>query len=110
MTAPETVSHLVPETPAPKRFYGKYRGTVENNIDPMMLGRMIVMVPDVGSLKPLPWAMPCTPFPVAGTAPLTIPPIGTGVWIEFEAGDVNYPVWSGCFWSVGQTPLLQNPA
>jgi hypothetical protein len=109
MNEPEPISHLVPETPAPKRFYGKYRGTVEANIDPMMLGRIMAMVPDVGSLIPLSWAMPCAPFPDAGTPALAVPPIGASVWIEFEQGDPNYPIWSGGFWSEGQTPLLKIP-
>ena len=47
-----------------KRFFGKYRGTVLNNIDPMMMGRIQAIVPDVTGLIPSSWAMPC--FPVAG--------------------------------------------
>ena len=109
MDASETTPQVVQADPASVRYYGKYRGTVVDNIDPVQLGRVMASVPAIPGAV-LGWAMPCTPFPVAGTTPLTIPPIDSGVWIEFEAGDVNYPVWSGCFWSAGQTPLLQNPA
>ncbi len=109
MTPPEPLSHLVPAAPAPKRFYGKYRGTVENNLDPLMLGRIMATVADVGSVIPLGWAMPCAPFPIAGTPSLGVPPIGAGVWIEFEQGNPDYPIWSGGYWSEGQTPLLNTP-
>jgi hypothetical protein len=106
MTAPEQISRLVTEKSAPQRFYGKYRGTVENNVDPLRLGRILASVPSVSSVALLNWAMPCTPFP-AGTPSLSVPPLGASIWIEFEAGDPNYPVWSGCFWATGQTRLLQ---
>jgi hypothetical protein len=106
MTAPEQISRLVTEKSAPQRFYGKYRGTVENNIDPMHMGRIVATVPTVTGSLPSTWAMPCTPFP-AGTPSLSVPPLGASVWIEFEAGDPNYPIWSGCFWAVGHAPLLQ---
>ena len=26
--------------------------------------------------------------------------MGAGVWIEFERGDPNYPIWTGCFWGL----------
>jgi hypothetical protein len=109
MNEPEAVSHVFSEIPAPTRLYGKYRGTVDDNSDPMMLGRIMATVPDVGSQTPLSWAMPCAPFPGAGAPSLAVPPIGASVWIEFEQGDPNYPIWSGGYWSAGQTPLLQIP-
>ena len=86
-------------TPAagPKKFYGKYRGTVINNIDPMMIGRLMVIVPDV-SLIPGSWAMPCLPLAGIQNGFYTVPIIGSGVWVEFEQGDPDYPIWSGCFW------------
>jgi hypothetical protein len=83
------------------KYYGKYRGTVINNIDPLLLGRLLVEVPDVVSLVPSSWAVPCVPL--AGPTGLSmgvymVPPIGAGVWIEYEQGDANYPIWSGCRW------------
>jgi hypothetical protein len=108
MPLPEPASHLVLDKAAPKRFFGKYRGTVEKNLDPLQIGRIIAIVPDVQS-TPLSWALPCTPFPVTGTALLTVPPLGASVWIEFEAGNPDHPIWSGGYWTANQTPLLQTP-
>jgi len=90
-----------------KRFYGKYRGTVINNIDPMQMGRIQAMVPDVSNIIPSSWAMPC--FPVTGKqmGAWMIPQVGAGVWIEFEQGDADYPIWSGCwFGSAAEVPAL----
>ncbi|GAA0289150.1 phage baseplate assembly protein V [Rhodovulum tesquicola] len=90
-----------------QRYYGKYRGTVLNNVDPMMMGRIQAMVTDVSSVALSSWAMPC--FPVAGlqTGSVAVPPIGAGVWIEFEQGDPDHPIWSGCFFgSAAEVPAL----
>ncbi|NTU63711.1 MAG: baseplate assembly protein [Chloroflexi bacterium] len=90
-----------------QRFYGKYRGTVINNIDPMQIGRIQAMVPDVSSLIPSSWAMPCVPVAGLQMGMFTVPPIGAGVWIEFEQGDPDYPIWTGCFYgSVADVPAL----
>ncbi len=86
------------------QFFGKYRGKVENNIDPMMLGRVQVSVPAVLGSGQLSWAMPCAPFAGPGVGLFTVPPNGANVWVEFEAGDPDYPIWSGCFWGVGEVP------
>lgn len=32
-----------------QKYYGKYRGMVLNNIDPLQIGRLMVQVPDVGA-------------------------------------------------------------
>jgi uncharacterized protein involved in type VI secretion and phage assembly len=80
-----------------KRYFGKYRGMVINNIDPMQMGRLMVQVPDISGLLPSSWAMPC--FPVTGKqmGVWVLPQIGSGVWVEFEQGDPDYPIWVGCF-------------
>lgn len=83
--------------------YGKYRGKVVDPIDPLQLGRLLALVPAISEI-PLSWAMPATPYAGAGVGFFAIPPVGANVWIEFEGGDVNYPVWSGCFWGEGQVP------
>lgn len=88
-------------------YYGKYRATVVNNVDPMLTGRIQVMVPDVSGIALSSWAMPC--FPVAGaqTGTLGVPPIGAGVWVEFERGDPDYPIWTGCYYgSAAEIPAL----
>lgn len=82
-------------------YYGKYRGTVINNLDPMQLGRLLVQVPDVLGLVPSSWAVPCVPLAGPTGPPMgvyLVPPIGAGVWVEFERGDPEYPIWTGCRW------------
>jgi len=97
-----------------QKFYGKYRGTVLNNVDPMQIGRLMVQVPDVSALLPSSWAMPS--FPVTGKqmGAYMIPQIGAGVWVEFEQGNPDYPIWSGCWYgSAAEVPALAlagNPA
>lgn len=86
------------------QFFGKYRGKVENNIDPMLLGRVQVSAPAVLGEGRLAWAMPCVPYAGPGVGLFAIPPIGANAWVEFEGGDPDYPIWSGCFWGTGQAP------
>ncbi|MBK6467782.1 MAG: hypothetical protein IPL38_20910 [Rhodobacter sp.] len=85
-------------------FYGKYRGLVSENDDPDGLGRIKAEVPAVLGAEVSQWAMPCLPFagPKHGLA--LIPEVGDGVWIEFEAGNLNMPIWSGCWWADDQRP------
>jgi uncharacterized protein involved in type VI secretion and phage assembly len=90
-----------------KRYFGKYRGMVINNVDPMQMGRLMVQVPDISGLIPSTWAMPC--FPVTGKqmGVWVLPVIGSGVWVEFEQGDPDYPIWVGCFpGSTADVPAL----
>ena len=89
------------------KFFGKYRGTVINNIDPMQLGRIQVMVPDVSGFIPTSWAMPCVPIAGKQMGTYVVPQIGAGVWVEFEQGDPDYPIWVGGFWgTVAEVPAL----
>lgn len=88
-------------------LYGKYRGTVINNVDPMQMGRLMVQVPDVSNVLPSTWAMPCAPFAGPQCGHISVPPIGASVWVEFEQGNSDYPIWSGCFWrSAAEVPSL----
>ena len=90
-----------------EKFYGKYRGTVINNIDPMQLGRIMVMVPDVSGFIPSSWAMPCVPIAGKQMGTFVVPQVGAGVWIEFEQGDPDYPIWVGGFWGIAaEVPVL----
>ena len=88
------------------QFFGKYRGKVENNVDPLQLGRCQVSAPAVLGEGRLSWAMPCAPYAGPGVGLFAVPPIGASVWVEFEGGDTDYPIWSGCFWGVGEVPAL----
>ena len=79
-------------------FYGKYRGTVTDIQDPLMMHRIRAKVPDVMGDQESGWAMPCIPFGGSGMGLFGLPKVGAGVWIEFEHGDPDYPIWSGCWW------------
>ena len=84
-----------------KLYFGKYRGTVINNIDPMQMGRIQAFVPDVLGDLPSSWAMPCLSVGGAQGGMFTVPTVQSGVWIEFEQGDPDYPIWTGCFYGSG---------
>lgn len=97
-----------------KPYYGKYRGVVINNVDPMKIGRIQASVPDVGHGKTSTWAMPCLPLAGKKSGTYFVPAVGSGVWIEYEQGDPDYPIWTGCFWGasseVPAKALSGNPA
>lgn len=88
-----------------QRFYGKYRGQVLINVDPLNLGRITAMVPAVFGVIPSGWALPALPLAGVLMGLFAVPAIGSWVWIEFEGGDPEHPIWSGCFWGEGETPL-----
>jgi uncharacterized protein involved in type VI secretion and phage assembly len=99
------------------RFTGKYRATVIQNIDPEQRGRLQLMIPDVFGPIPSTWAEACVPLAGPTGPPMgvyMVPPIGAGVWAEFERGDPNYPLWVGCRWGAQSDipPLARvgNPA
>lgn len=88
------------------RFYGKYRGLVTLNVDPLNLGRLKALVPEVLGEVTTGWALPCAPYAGSPSAGLwSIPPVGAGVWIEFEAGEPSRPIWSGTWWATGEVPM-----
>jgi hypothetical protein len=89
------------ETRESQRYWGKYRGTVINNIDPLFTGRLLVQVPDVLGIGISSWAVPCVPLAGPTGPPMGVyfvPPLAAGVWVEFEQGDPEYPIWVGCRW------------
>lgn len=89
------------------QYLGKYRGTVVNNIDPLQIGRVQVMVPAVLGVGVSSWAMPCVPIAGPQMGTYVVPLIGAGVWVEFEGGDPDYPIWTGGFWgSAAEVPAL----
>lgn len=82
-------------------YYGKYRGTVLDNVDPDQRGRLTLSIPDVLGSIPSSWAEPVVPLAGPSGPPMGVyfvPPPGSGVWVEFEHGDPDYPIWSGCRW------------
>ena len=84
-----------------RRFWGKYRGRVVDNEDPSGLGRLRVTVPSVlGPDVVTGWATACSPYGGAADQGLfLIPERDSGVWVEFEEGDLEFPIWVGTFWS-----------
>jgi type VI secretion system (T6SS) baseplate-like injector VgrG len=89
---------------ARQRYYGKYRGTVVNPVDLGMKGRILAMV-SVGGTPLQVVAEACTPYPGF----YAIPPTGSGVWIEFEEGDLDKPIWTGCWWKEGEVLAMLSP-
>ena len=87
------------------RFFGKFRGRVRDNDDPLKLGRIRASVPQILQDQDTGWALPALPYSGQGVGVYTIPAIDAGVRIEFEAGEVSQPIWSGCWWSDGQLPV-----
>jgi uncharacterized protein involved in type VI secretion and phage assembly len=85
-------------------YYGKFRGVVVDNNDPNQLGRLTARVPDIFGDETSGWALPATPYAGDGVGLYLIPPVGASVWVEFEHGDPEYPIWSGCFWASGELP------
>lgn len=94
------------DTSAPdtSRHYGKYRGLVTDNQDPKNLGRIRARVPEVLGTVETGWALPALPYASNNEGFYTIPPAGAGVWMEFEAGDVSRPLWTGTWWGDNQLP------
>jgi len=84
------------------RFYGKYRGTV-TDVDAATM-RIKANVPAVLPGAPTGWCAPCVPYAGPQVGFLMLPEVGSGVWIEFEGGDVSFPIWTGCYWSAGDVP------
>jgi uncharacterized protein involved in type VI secretion and phage assembly len=87
-----------------QRYYGKYRGTVRINVDPEQIGRVMLQVPDVLGNALSNWALPCLPAAGIQSGCFIVPPVGSKVWVEFEQGDSNYPIWTGGFWGQGEVP------
>lgn len=84
-----------------QHFFGKYRGTVVTNNDPLGGNRLEVRIPGVSGQETK-WALPCVPYAAADLGLHAIPPVGASVWIEFEAGELDHPIWVGCFWDEGE--------
>jgi uncharacterized protein involved in type VI secretion and phage assembly len=84
-------------------FYGKYRGVVTDNKDPNGLGRVRVKVQDVLGDQESGWALPALPYAGNNVGLYLIPPVDAFVWVEFEHGDSDYPIWTGCFWGQSDT-------
>jgi uncharacterized protein involved in type VI secretion and phage assembly len=86
------------------RYFGKYRGVVVD-VDASTM-RVKASVPAVLGGVSSGWASPCVPYAGPQVGFLMLPDIGSGVWIEFEGGDVSFPIWTGCYWNSGDIPSV----
>jgi phage baseplate assembly protein gpV len=100
-----------------ERHLGKFRGIVTDTDDPAKSGRLRARVPEVLADVETGWALPCIPYAGEAAGLWAVPPVGSGVWIEFEGGDASRPVWTGCWWAEGKAPadsvqkvVLRTPA
>jgi hypothetical protein len=107
-TVEQTVEQLVQRVTT--SYFGKYRGTVTDVNDPNNQCRIRATVPAVLGDQPCGWAMPAAPFAGDGHGFVMLPKVGSGVWIEFEAGHLDNPIWSGGWWASGQRPSPQGAA
>jgi Type VI secretion system/phage-baseplate injector OB domain len=97
-----------PDAPGAKRHYGKFRGTVIDNVDPYEQGRLMVNVPGIVTSN---WAMPCVPVTDIMMGTYVRPRIGANLWVEFERGDPDYPIWVGGWWGQqADAPLMAKAA
>ncbi|MBD1823630.1 hypothetical protein H6F51_14165 [Cyanobacteria bacterium FACHB-DQ100] len=87
-----------------RKFFGKYRGKVSAVADPLNLGRIRVQVPSVFGAERNSWALPSVPYAGKDIGFFTVPPVGSNIWVEFEEGNPDYPIWSGCFWGKDELP------
>lgn len=92
-----------PQRRSQGRYFGKYRGLVKDNKDPLKIGRLKVTVPAVPGMAEN-WALPCAPYGGDQVGFYTMPPVGAKVWVEFEGGDPSHPIWTGCFWQADEVP------
>ena len=104
---------------AEEQLPGLYRARVEYNRDPRGLGRVKVRIPqlhkggngeeDSVGERSLPWAFPGN-FSMAGCdfGEFMVPPVGALVWIAFEAGDTEKPVYFGGVPVHGETKKTYN--
>jgi hypothetical protein len=90
------------------KFFGKYRGRVIDNVDPLDLLRILVEVPQVLGPALSLWALPCVPAAGMLAGSFAVPAIGSQVWVEFEGGDPDYPIWTGGFWGEGDAPVISS--
>ncbi|MFW6201523.1 MAG: phage baseplate assembly protein V [Gemmatimonadota bacterium] len=91
------------------RYYGKYRGIVQDVEDPDDRGRIVVKVPEVYGDTDSPWASPSVPFAGDSHGLVVLPEEDDGVWVEFEAGDPCRPIWTGCWWAGDEMPESASP-
>jgi len=84
-----------------RRYFGKYRGEVTDTNDSTNRARLKVKCSAVLGEQEV-WAMPAVPYAGDGIGLFALPAAGSSVWVEFEGGEINQPIWAGCFWKDGE--------
>lgn len=90
------------------KYYGKYRAKVVDVNDPERRGRIRVQCPSVLGTHKSAWCEPCIPYATDFAGDYYVPPVNEAIWVEFEEGDVNKPIWNGGWYKIGSTPLLSS--
>lgn len=88
-------------------YYGKYRAIVVDINDPQKRSRIRVQCPKVLGDATSSWCEICVPVAYDGGGDFCLPKVGETVWVEFEEGDVNKPIFVGAWWSDSKT-LVQD--
>lgn len=87
-------------------WYGKYRAIVADTNDPERRGRIRVRCPKVLGDYLSAWCEPCIPYATDFAGDFYVPPVNEAIWVEFEEGDPNKPIWNGGWYRPNSTPLL----
>ncbi len=83
-------------------YYGVYRGQVMSTADPDSLGRVQVHCPTIhGPLYPPMWAFPRTTMGGKQFGFWHVPDVGEWVYVSFDHGRLDYPLWEGGWWGAG---------
>jgi uncharacterized protein involved in type VI secretion and phage assembly len=94
-----------------KRYYGKYPAIVvkpDNDSDPN-IGRVKVQIPAFleaapGSAAGADQPIEVVALPCFSPGFFFVPEEGDNVWVEFAAGDIDFPVWTGVWYPKDKFP------
>ena len=87
------------------KYYGKYRAIVKDINDPERRGRIRVECPSVLGTYLSAWCEPCIPYATDFAGDFYVPPVNEAIWVEFEEGDPNKPIWNGGWYRPNSSPL-----
>lgn len=76
------------------RYYGTYRAFVYANTDPDNMNRLQLIIPHLNATAPSTnWAWPMGMWGGKDYGVQMLPKVGDMVWVSFENGDPNFPLW-----------------
>ena len=76
-------------------FYGVYRATITNTLDPLGTGRVQLNIPAVLGGESSEWAAVVVSYGAPMTEGTRLPAIGDNVYVTFENGDATLPIVLG---------------